>query len=296
MPLIVIMKQVYYADIYLHLRGVGPSTAILCHACMHACLQSSINTIPTTPWIQIQPYTYNQPPASQKHYSLCAWIKSRHSTSPSTDFIKQSSLFAFVTGHAQQGLIPSGFNSPTRQHHPRPAMHILFSLSDVFGFFSGDAVDELVNHPNGIAFKGRWLGGDKSRNRETRNSINFADPFRSGFERFNTNFRLKFDLCQKGTWSAGLPLILSHTRQHSDPPKPLLPCSQKPFCKFIRRLGFVSDLQLRMPISAEDQKFLEIAIQEAQEGFDEGGIPIGACLVSKDGKVIAKGRNLRMQK
>lgn len=51
-----------------------------------------------------------------------------------------------------------------------------------------------------------------------------------------------------------------------------------------------------MPISAEDQKFLDIAIAEAQEGFDEGGIPIGACLVSKDGKVIAKGRNLRMQK
>jgi cytosine/creatinine deaminase len=51
-----------------------------------------------------------------------------------------------------------------------------------------------------------------------------------------------------------------------------------------------------MPISAEDQKFLDIAIKEAQEGFDEGGIPIGACLVSKDGKVIAKGRNLRMQK
>lgn len=51
-----------------------------------------------------------------------------------------------------------------------------------------------------------------------------------------------------------------------------------------------------MPISSEDQKFLEIAIAEAQEGFDEGGIPIGACLVSKDGKVIAKGRNLRMQK
>jgi cytosine deaminase len=51
-----------------------------------------------------------------------------------------------------------------------------------------------------------------------------------------------------------------------------------------------------MPISPEDQKFLDIAIAEAQEGFDEGGIPIGACLVSKDGKVIAKGRNLRMQK
>jgi len=51
-----------------------------------------------------------------------------------------------------------------------------------------------------------------------------------------------------------------------------------------------------MSISATDQKFLDIAISEAQKGFDEGGIPIGACLVSKDGKLIAQGRNLRIQK
>ena len=51
-----------------------------------------------------------------------------------------------------------------------------------------------------------------------------------------------------------------------------------------------------MPLSATDQKFLEVAISEAQAGFDEGGIPIGACLVSKDGQLIAKGRNMRMQK
>jgi creatinine deaminase len=51
-----------------------------------------------------------------------------------------------------------------------------------------------------------------------------------------------------------------------------------------------------MSLSATDQKFLDVAISEAQAGFDEGGIPIGACLVSKDGKLIAKGRNLRMQK
>jgi cytosine/creatinine deaminase len=50
-----------------------------------------------------------------------------------------------------------------------------------------------------------------------------------------------------------------------------------------------------MPLSETDQKYLDIAIAEAQAGFDEGGIPIGACLVSKDGKVLASGRNLRMQ-
>ena len=51
-----------------------------------------------------------------------------------------------------------------------------------------------------------------------------------------------------------------------------------------------------MTLSPTDQKFLDIAISEAQAGFDEGGVPIGACLVSKDGELIAKGRNLRLQK
>jgi cytosine/creatinine deaminase len=49
-------------------------------------------------------------------------------------------------------------------------------------------------------------------------------------------------------------------------------------------------------LSETDKKFLEVAIEEAQAGFDEGGIPIGACLVSKDGKLLARGRNLRIQK
>ena len=51
-----------------------------------------------------------------------------------------------------------------------------------------------------------------------------------------------------------------------------------------------------MILSEKDQKFLQVAISEAQAGFDEGGIPIGACLVSKEGTLIAKGRNQRMQK
>ena len=43
-----------------------------------------------------------------------------------------------------------------------------------------------------------------------------------------------------------------------------------------------------------DQKFLEIAYQEAKAGFDEGGCPIGSAL-ARDGELIAKGRNKRVQ-
>ncbi|MEI6089235.1 MAG: nucleoside deaminase [bacterium] len=40
--------------------------------------------------------------------------------------------------------------------------------------------------------------------------------------------------------------------------------------------------------------FLKEAYDEAQKGLNEGGIPIGAVLV-KDGKVIARGHNKRVQ-
>lgn len=41
--------------------------------------------------------------------------------------------------------------------------------------------------------------------------------------------------------------------------------------------------------------FLKIAIEEAQKGLDEGGIPIGSVLVI-DGKVVGRGHNRRVQK
>ena len=41
-------------------------------------------------------------------------------------------------------------------------------------------------------------------------------------------------------------------------------------------------------------KFMRLAIQEAKEGLAEGGIPIGSVLV-KNGKLVAKGRNKRVQ-
>ena len=42
-------------------------------------------------------------------------------------------------------------------------------------------------------------------------------------------------------------------------------------------------------------KFLEAAIEEAQKGLDEGGIPIGSVLVI-DGKIVGRGHNQRVQK
>lgn len=40
---------------------------------------------------------------------------------------------------------------------------------------------------------------------------------------------------------------------------------------------------------------MKTAIDEALEGLKEGGIPIGAVLVSKDGKILGKGHNRRVQ-
>ena len=42
-------------------------------------------------------------------------------------------------------------------------------------------------------------------------------------------------------------------------------------------------------------EFLLAAIEEAQKGLSEGGIPIGSVLV-KDGKIIGRGHNQRVQK
>ena len=41
-------------------------------------------------------------------------------------------------------------------------------------------------------------------------------------------------------------------------------------------------------------KFMQAAIDEAKKGLEEGGIPIGSVLV-KDGKIIGRGHNKRVQ-
>src|ERR1700676_3361430 len=40
---------------------------------------------------------------------------------------------------------------------------------------------------------------------------------------------------------------------------------------------------------------LEVALREARQGLQEGGIPIGAAICDADGRVIGKGHNRRVQ-
>lgn len=40
---------------------------------------------------------------------------------------------------------------------------------------------------------------------------------------------------------------------------------------------------------------LEVAIEEARQGMAEGGIPIGAALFDKDGNLLGRGHNRRVQ-
>lgn len=44
-----------------------------------------------------------------------------------------------------------------------------------------------------------------------------------------------------------------------------------------------------------NEAMLEVAIQEAKIGLSEGGVPIGAALFDKDGNLLGKGHNRRVQ-
>ncbi|MDO9379801.1 MAG: nucleoside deaminase [Nocardioidaceae bacterium] len=48
------------------------------------------------------------------------------------------------------------------------------------------------------------------------------------------------------------------------------------------------------PEQDQDRMFLDLAIEQARIGWDEGGVPIGAALVHR-GEVLAVGRNRRVQ-
>ena len=44
-----------------------------------------------------------------------------------------------------------------------------------------------------------------------------------------------------------------------------------------------------------DQELLREALEEARRGLREGGLPIGSILANKQGEVVARGHNLRVQ-
>jgi cytosine deaminase len=47
-------------------------------------------------------------------------------------------------------------------------------------------------------------------------------------------------------------------------------------------------------LSSDDRRWLDVAVEEAMAGRDEGGIPIGAALVA-DGALLGSGHNRRVQ-
>src|ERR1700723_2125338 len=50
-----------------------------------------------------------------------------------------------------------------------------------------------------------------------------------------------------------------------------------------------------MNVELDYAAMLEIALREARQGLQEGGIPIGAAIFADDGRVIGKGHNRRVQ-
>ncbi|RCK58097.1 Cytosine deaminase [Candida viswanathii] len=46
----------------------------------------------------------------------------------------------------------------------------------------------------------------------------------------------------------------------------------------------------------DDKKGLLIALEQAKQSYSQGGIPIGSCIISPDGKVLGRGHNERIQK
>jgi cytosine deaminase len=43
------------------------------------------------------------------------------------------------------------------------------------------------------------------------------------------------------------------------------------------------------------EKMLAVAIEEARSGFAEGGVPVGAALFTREGELLSRGRNRRVQ-
>lgn len=54
-------------------------------------------------------------------------------------------------------------------------------------------------------------------------------------------------------------------------------------------------MELKTHLTLHYKQMLDVAIEEAQKGLSEGGIPIGAALFHTDGTLLGKGRNRRIQ-
>lgn len=50
-----------------------------------------------------------------------------------------------------------------------------------------------------------------------------------------------------------------------------------------------------MPAKPDYEAMLEVALEEAREGLNERGVPIGAALFHRDGRLLGRGRNRRIQ-
>ncbi|KAF2230760.1 cytosine deaminase [Viridothelium virens] len=46
----------------------------------------------------------------------------------------------------------------------------------------------------------------------------------------------------------------------------------------------------------ESDTGFQVALEEARLGATEGGVPIGACLISAEGRILGRGHNMRFQK
>jgi cytosine deaminase len=46
---------------------------------------------------------------------------------------------------------------------------------------------------------------------------------------------------------------------------------------------------------AKYEAMLRVALEEARQGFAEGGIPIGAAMFTEDGQLVSRGHNRRVQ-
>lgn len=62
----------------------------------------------------------------------------------------------------------------------------------------------------------------------------------------------------------------------------------------VRRAPDAGNSGAQLPLRQEMEKYMREAIREAQLGLEQGGIPIGSVLV-RDGKIIARGHNRRIQ-